>query len=212
MWSFQALVVFVILLPGFFSRLLITILIPRKKTTDLHVIIESLILSFIVYASALVFYPSAVDRLLSQAINPQVADLPSGTMPMLIYSVCVSIVLGLALGLLLNYDLLHRALRFFKLTSSTGRSSTWLDVFSHMAGRSIIVTLKNGRRIMGHPEIYSPCEEEGIIFLARPKWIDNQGKYKSCQIRGILLMPHDIVRIEFLLSKTEYSEANHDGE
>ena len=208
MWSYQALAVFMILLPGFVARAIIGSLTPRRKIGDLASVVESFILSFVIYVITLYIYPSALQKLLGQAADAQIESLLTDVRPVLSFALIVAVALGLTWSYLSNHDLVHLVLRWLRATTSTARSSIWLDSFFDMKRRYVIVTLGDGRRLMGYPEYYSHDRDDpGAIFLSNPEWIDNEGKYIPCEVRGILITKDEgIKRIEFLEHEPELQE------
>jgi len=179
---------------------------PHKKTDELQRVVESFVLSFFIYLLALFFFPSSIAKALAQVETPQATSFLSAVKPLMIFSVTVSTIIGLLWGLNANRDFLHRFLRHIKLTSSTARSTTWFDVFSEMQGRYAIVTLTDGRRIFGYPKMFSPDEEEGIVFLTEPAWMLGGNQLQQFEVRGVLLTQGDYKRIEFLDHEYERRE------
>ncbi len=208
MWSFQTLIVFMILLPGFITRAIIGSLTTRKKIGDLASIIESFILSFVIYVIILYVSPDSINTIISHACPGQIDFIFENIRYVLLFSLIVAIVIGLIWSFLSNHDIIHRVLRWLRVTNSTARSSIWLDSFLDMKKRYVIVTLGDDRRLMGYPEYYSNDGDDiGTIFLSKPEWIDNEGKYIPCEVRGILITKVEgIKRIEFLKHKNEIQE------
>lgn len=205
MWSYQALTVFLILLPGFITRAVLGSLAPRVKQSNFVIIVESFILSFFIYALTLAIYPSlAADLLKYRELNDYTAFV-SDVRPLMYFTIILSVLTGLLLSYLLNHDFLHGLMRWLRATTNTSRSSTWLDVLTDMRGRGVIVTLGDGRRLQGTLEYYSNEQEDGCVFLKCPSWITNEGEYRSLEVQGILLTKsEEIGRIEFMLYKEEF--------
>ena len=214
MWSYQALIVFLILLPGFITRTIIEALTPRKRQRDLSLVIESFIFSFITYAIVLYVYPDKFQWIFWQHPVLVSDTILSSVRPVIVLAFVVSVIMGLLWSTIINHDWLHWILRLIRVTTNTARSSTWLDTFSDMQGRSVIVTLGDNRRICGYPEYYSNDDgDPGVVFLANPEWIDDQGKYTSCKVRGILITKQEgLKRIEFMNHKLEIQELNGEQE
>ena len=207
MWSFQALTVFVILLPGFIARAVLAALAPRVKQSNFVIVIESFIFSFFIYAVTLTAYPSRAMSLLKYRDLIDYAAFVNDVRPLMYFTLILSVLTGLLLSYLLNHDLLHGLMRWLRATTNTSRSSTWLDVFTEMGNRHVIVTLGDGRRIQGYPEYCSNEQDESCVFLAYPSWISNEGKYISLEVRGILLAKSEnISRVEFMLHEEEFDE------
>jgi hypothetical protein len=210
MWSFQALIIFAILLPGFITRAIMGSLTRRKMQGDLATVIESFIFSFIIYLVASSIYPMTIDGLASTIESQNLQDITKlikDSRPFLLLSFCLSIGIGLLATYLVNHDILHGILRTIKATRNTSRSSTWLDTFHSMQERHVIIILEDGRRLFGYPLFYSDDQDEGSLFLENPEWIDDEGNYISCEVAGILITKNEnIKRIEFLLYQEEKKE------
>jgi hypothetical protein len=200
MWTMQALVVLFILLPGFIANTIINSLTPRKKQNNLSVVVESFIFSFLIYLLALIIVPSFVDNaLVIPASQSEVKSYASKILPLTIFLVVSAVFLSIFWAFIQNNDLLHIILRKLHITRSTSRSSVWLDSFCEMKGRHVILTLDNGTRIMGYPQIYSNDPQEESILILHPQWIDPKGIYTSLKVDSILITKNDkIRRIEFM--------------
>lgn len=204
MLTLQALQVFAILSPGFLARTIVGSLTPRRKSTSLEVLYESVMFSLVVYLIIWFFWPTGMHSAISRAACANTGAVLEGLRPLTLVALGAGAVLGTLYAIQVNYDLFHRALRWIGVTRNTARIDTWFDVFFDMRDRSVIVTLGDGRRIFGSPEYYSHGQDEGCVFLADPEWIDNDGNYTPLQLRGILLTKNEgIRRVEFLQHKHE---------
>jgi hypothetical protein len=199
MWTYQALIVFMILLLGFITRTIIGSLVHRKKIGDMESVIESFIFSFLIYLIILFIYPSSISEVIVIINDKNLTNFHNDIKVLLIVSMLTSIFLGLIMSIILNHDYIHNFLRWSKVTTETSRESTWLDIFLDMKGKSVVVTLDDDRRIEGYPAYYSHDQEEGCIFLTDAYWIDDKNETIKCEHDGILLTKYEkIKRIEFL--------------
>ena len=111
-------------------------------------------------------------------------------------------------GFIYFNDHLHRLLRKLKITTKTSRSNAWNHAFVTQ-DRYVIVTLKDGRRILGYPTMFSNDPEEGFVYLYNPAWVnddkshDEEPDYFESICYGFLLNRDNIDLIEFTLDPAE---------
>lgn len=97
----------------------------------------------------------------------------------------------------------HAALRFLKLTYRSSRSDIWHDCLVVEGSQfHVVVTLEDGRRILGWATRYSDDMDKPALFLRKSAWlVEEEGQIKEIPTgnAGILLLPPmKIASIEFL--------------
>ncbi len=130
MLTYQALMVLLLLLPGFFSRTIIILLSPRKQINNLQIVVESFLLSFITYLLVNLISTESLNAIILQMVTFNKDSIISDISSLFLSSLTISIIIGILFSIFINNDLFHPLLRYLKITTSTSRSSTWLDVFS----------------------------------------------------------------------------------
>jgi hypothetical protein len=185
----DTVMLFLLLMPGFLSSIMLNMLIVRKPPSGLLLIIEALVFSFVIYVCwGLLSGQFLVTVGASGVISPGVISRRS-----LVGVVVFSVLLPLGLSALLTHDYLFRALEWLKVTRRTGRTSVWLDVFVDQQ-RCVIVNFTDGRRLFGWPEYYSDDVNEGMLYLASPAWIDDDQRYIPLTgMRGFLISKRESI-------------------
>ena len=98
--------------------------------------------------------------------------------------------LALLIGCFITNDSHMKLLRKLRITASTARINTWLDILIDQR-RYVVVTLTDGRRLFGWPEYYSNDTTEGLLYISDPAWIEDDGNYSDLGVHGILLTNKD---------------------
>jgi len=196
--NFESFQILLFLIPGFISIWLIDLLIAREKKSAFDKIIESLILSFLIYLVAAFFskkFPVSLE-VVADNQGSKFYSLHYDNTSFLIVAV-ISLVIALIISVAYNHDWVMGILRKLKITKRTSRISVWNDVFIDK-DKHIIINFSNGRRIYGWPEYFSEDPEKPFIYLHDPSWIDND-KFVDLGIDGMLITnKQDIESIEFL--------------
>lgn len=197
--SIETLTIFVFLIPGFVSSLIINTIVVRKGKDNLSKIIEALVFSFFIYVVISVVNGESPVLLHSDQINNKTTYSISYNSNVVIPVAVLSIILPILLGFLSTTDMHMKLLRKLKITNKTARETVWLDVFTEQK-RYVIVNLADGRRVFGWPMYYSNNPEEGCLYLYNAAWIDDEGKYIDLKIHGLFLVKrNNIESIEFTL-------------
>ena len=194
----ESLLVFILLMPGFVSSAVLNTIIVRPKKERTANVVEALVFSFVVYSILATFDYGPVYFKLTEANGYQPVVNPDS----LPYAIILAVTIALLFGLSSTQDWHMRILRAMKITTRTARVNTWLDVFmdvfmdrensSNRVG-GIVVTYRDGRRLSGWPSYYSDDPEEGLLYIERPAWIDDNDKYVELGAKGILLTQKDSI-------------------
>lgn len=196
MYTFEALQIFIFLIPGFMAASILDMMVPKKETKELGRVVEALIFSMIIYtiyASIFKSGPVAInksDGLIVYSFNASALICLFG----------ISLIMPIVFSYFIVHDWHMTLLRKMRATSRTARNCVWHDAFSKFK-KHIIINFKNGRRIYGWPEYYSDDSKDGFIFLSNAAWINEKGEFDNLDLEGILITPEQkIESIEFTKS------------
>lgn len=203
----ESLLVFILLMPGFVSSAVLNAIIVRPKKERTANVVEALVFSFVVYSILATIDYGPVYFELTEANGYQPVVDPDN----LLYAIILSVMIALLFGISSTQDWHMRILRAMRITTRTARVNTWLDVFIDVfmdrkkgsnRVRGIVVTYKDGRRLSGWPSYYSDDPEEGLLYLERPAWINDNNEYLELGAKGILLTQKDSIEsIAFIDTK-----------
>ena len=183
----EALVLFVLLVPGFVSSTVLSAIVVRQsKQRTSHVIIEALVFSLLIYTCLSPVFGGSPINLEIRTNEGGTTYLPNADPQFLISAIALAILLALIVGASITHDLHMKMLRWMRLTHRTARASTWIDIFVDQRRRYVEVTFADGRRLFGWPQYYSNHPGEGLLYLCQPAWIDGE-KYVDLDVHGILL-------------------------
>jgi len=123
----------------------------------------------------------------------------------------VAIVWGITFTVFANNDWLHKPLRrarFF--TTQTSYQSEWVQSFEGYDVGYIVLHLKDGRRLIGWPEIWPANPDKGHLLLEDAAWVQGEGdadvKVIELEgVRGILVDAGHVSMIEFISQPQEES-------
>ena len=192
----KRLVIFIFLIPGFISSILLNTVVVRKEKDTLSKIVEALVFSLIIYTCVTAFSGQSPVFLNTAQEDQTKTYSITFNAAFLVPLVLVSIILPLFLGLLSTTDLHMKLLRGLRVTNKTARDTVWLDVFTEQK-RYVIINLSDGRRVFGWPMYYSNEQEDGFVYLYNPAWLV-EGNYIDLQIHGLFLVKKgNIDSIEF---------------
>ena len=182
----ETLVVFLLLMPGFLSSAVLNALVVRRAKDRAGNIIEALVFSFLIYAILAPFGRSPVELEVAGTgiYRPTVAP------EFLLYAMTLAVGLALLIGYSITNDSHMKLLRKLRITASTARINTWLDILIDQR-RYVVVTFTDGRRLFGWPEYYSNDTTEGLLYISDPAWIEDDGNYSDLDVHGILITNKD---------------------
>jgi Family of unknown function (DUF6338) len=191
--SVEALSIFVVLMPGFVTTIILNILIVRPKQDSHRTLIEALVFSFLIYSIVGTFCSGAFVSVVATRLGATTEYRADPNMAALALATGSSILLALLLGLAATHDLHMRFFRFIRVTTRTSRPTAWLDVFSEQR-RHVIVHLADGNRVRGWPQYYSDNPEEGLVYLYRPSWITRNNVIQPMTgIHGLFIVKADYI-------------------
>jgi len=220
--SLELIYVLLILLPGFVTLGIESVLVYQTNKSNFDKIVKSLIYAainffivyLILYAQGRPFLPFILEKIDDQKSRVGLApDLPS-----MLWLFGMSILLGFIISLLRTHDWHMEIARKLKMTKRTSRQSIWLDIFHEKYklnkkkktekdyGAWIYVYLKNGKVVYGWPEHFADNYEDGpVIFLTEAYWIsdDADRPHERISNPGILINSSEIQYMTFYVSEDE---------
>ena len=203
----ETLVVFLLLMPGFLSSAVLNALVVRRAKDRAGNIIEALVFSFLIYAILAPFGRSPVELEVAGTgiYRPTVAP------EFLLYAMTLAVGLALLIGYSITNDSHMKLLRKLRITASTARINTWLDILIDQR-RYVVVTFTDGRRLFGWPEYYSNDTTEGLLYISDPAWIEDDGNYSDLDVHGILITNKDKMESIMFTHLTPQSAKARKGE
>jgi len=197
--GFEALVVLLILLPGFFAASIVQGLCTRPKQTEFDKVIEALLYSFVTYLA----FTAIIGRVpVSMRVEPdgqaKLVSVQTRVGPLLWLGL-IALAIALIVSISTNNDLHGRVLRKLRFTQRTARSSVWSDVF-HYASGYVQVELVDGRNVLGWLRYYSDTPEESSLYLEDAAWIRPDNTKVPVKGPGILLTKESGIRTIMFLA------------
>ncbi len=190
--TFEALLVFILFLPGFISQRIIELLTPRRKRSNLIRVIDGAALSVVIYllylalASVANLPPLPISF---DATQKTIANI-NGWAALAILG--IGVMLGMIIAKGLEFGCIFKVLRAeyikspkpddtgwcarfvrklksaLQFTRSTGRATVWEDVLSEVDAPLLAISLADGRKIIGRCSFFSDDPEHPEIVITAP--------------------------------------------
>lgn len=122
--------------------------------------------------------------------------------------ILVAAALGVGFACLSNADILHRPLRWARITRETSHPSEWYSAFARLGDHSFVVLhLQGERRLYGYAEEWPSNPGEGHFSIARPVWLydederapETDGERAPTEgVSAILIPAAEVSMVEFL--------------
>ena len=122
--------------------------------------------------------------------------------------ILVAAALGVGFAFLSNADILHRPLRWARITRETSHPSEWYSAFARLGDRSFVVLhLQGERRLYGYAEEWPSNPGEGHFSITRPVWLydederppETDGERAPTEgVSAILIPAAEVSMVEFL--------------
>lgn len=201
---FEALVVLVVLLPGFLAARLEQRLTVNPDQNEFDKTVEALIYSFFIY---LIFtlidntFPIAL-RLKNTEGSPESYTYSLVTSPFhLALLPLIAVALSVIVSCATNRDWFGRFFRWIGVTKRTWRPAVWNDVF-HSQGGVVQVELADHRSVIGWLKYYSDRPENASLFLEKAYWVGQNSEMIPIAGPGILLTAQCGIRSIMFLNST----------
>nr|VFJ62609.1 MAG: hypothetical protein BECKDK2373C_GA0170839_10999 [Candidatus Kentron sp. DK] len=194
--TYETINLLVLLVPGFISSGIYSLLSRKTDTNTFNRVMESLVFAFFIYIAIHTSY--SWEPLLQATKSGQSVVYRFSDDRLLIFLTLIfTLVFPLIWGTIVYRDWHMKLLRWAKLTERTSRDTAWDDVFISER-RFITLHLVDGRRITGWPLYYSNNKDQGFIFISKAKWIDDENQYVDTGSFGILISRDKIGLTEFM--------------
>lgn len=200
------------MLPGFVTTGIIRALTVSSEDGEFDKVVRALSYSFLNYA---IFASIRNSKPLLKYLDPETTPL-TGSSDVALLGV-IAVAMGCFVSAYKNNDW-HRVLRKIKLTNRSSRPNIWHDSLVEGSKFHVVVTLEDGRRILGWPVRYSDNIENPALYLKEAVWLSEENgvaKEVPTGNEGILLLaPMKIASVEFLRTEeptpqsTEEEQAN----
>ena len=106
--------------------------------------------------------------------------------------------LGLLLAFASNHDYLYRFGRWLTLTSRSSYPE-WIYAFRKREGKSVVLTLLDGRRLFGYPAVWPTEPKDGHFLITQPSWMNENNEWVDTPgIESYLIANSDVYLVEFL--------------
>ncbi|MBC8784352.1 hypothetical protein KMT30_46885 [Streptomyces sp. IBSBF 2953] len=106
--------------------------------------------------------------------------------------------LGLLLAFASNHDYLYRFGRWLTLTSRSSYPE-WIYAFRKREGKSVVLTLLDGRRLFGYPAVWPTEPKDGHFLITQPSWMNEENEWvDTTGIESYLIANSDVYLVEFL--------------
>ena len=94
----------------------------------------------------------------------------------LFWSVMLAVVVGVAFSVCANWGVLHRVLRWLRLTKRTSFPSEWYSALHRFNKGELVLHLKSDRRLKGWADEWPDYPDRGHFIIQFPVWLDKLGK------------------------------------
>lgn len=169
MFTKEFIGVLIYLTPGLLSIVIFNYLVLRDKPSSLQFIVETFLFTT-----------------LSHLFNSFFGECSN---QFILFS--FAIIFPIIIAKIHKWGKINDLLVRLRITSKSDKLNTWVDVFSK--GKDVQITFKDNDRILvGQPTLVSENHEEGLIFLEKAAWMDENGKEKSMGAYGILVNYKDV--------------------
>lgn len=156
--SYEALQVFIFLMPGLLASALLSIFLVREKQDGFAVVVESLVYSLIIYAISSPLVEEMPAKLEPVRLGKEIVSYKLLWLPVpLFVTLGLAVVLPIVVAISANRDFHMRLLR-------------WV-----------------GATIFGWPEYSSRDAEEGLLYLQDPAWITENETYQDMEVDSLFL-------------------------
>lgn len=201
--KFEALVILIVLLPGFFAARIEQRLTVNPDQNDFDKTVEALIYSFFIYVIFTVInstFPVGLKIDNQGTTGSYSYSLVTSPLHLALLPV-IAVVLAILVSAATNHDWFGGFFRWIGVTSRTWRPAIWNDVFLSHTG-VVQVELADRRSVIGWLKYYSDRPENASLFLERASWVREDGGRTEIAGPGILLTGECGIRSVMFLDST----------
>lgn len=191
--SKEAFAILLFLLPGFIAAWVFYGITAHPKKETFERLVQALIFTMFIKAMNIL-----ARKFWWMWWHPSHPDGKWNDDKEVIWSVINSVLLGLVVAVLANWDLAHIILRFIKITRRTAFPSEWYSAF-HRYRRDVVLYLKDDRRVRAWAEEYPDQSDKGHFLLQRILWLDEEGNETPQEtVESTLLPAEDVRMVQFI--------------
>lgn len=175
-----------LLLPGFITDMVKNSLAFARQFSTLDRCVRALAYSLINYLM-IQWVCTRLDITFSKIaiLDENKLQNPQGATTIIIITISISILFGIILAILDNYDILYKIARKIRITAKTGRGDIWQDMFLDNHGKVWAqVFFDDGTVITGYPEHYSDDPNRREIFLGNAEVVPSGNAELRREING----------------------------
>lgn len=181
------------LIPGFITTLIFYWLADVKKPGQFERTVQAL-----VGTGVITMVVSGIELLLRyignnwHSLGPWTPQIESA------WGITLAIGLGFGLAFASNHDYLYQLARRLTLTSRSSYPE-WIYAFRKREGKSVVLTLLDGRRLFGYPAVWPTDPKDGHFLITYPCWMDENNEWVEMPgIESYLIANADVYLVEFL--------------
>jgi len=194
------------LLPGFMAAGVFYTLTSHPKASEFERLIQALIFTAILKALTIVLRGAFLGLGAVCPVAAWTSDVE------LVWSIILSVPLGLSFAWLANTDKFHAYARGKGLSSRTSYPSEWYGAFTRQK-RWVILHLADGRRIYGWAEEWPDQPDKGHFVLDQAEWLlDNNERAPMFRVQRFMLPAAEVKMVEFLKENAEVTQDRADVE
>ncbi|MBY7769595.1 hypothetical protein KW411_11935 [Vibrio fluvialis] len=153
------------LLPGFITAWIFYGCTSYARPSQFERIVQALIFTIFIQFIVSILHFSSI------FLQEHWESIPVFPINSVTFSVTVSILVGFAIVILANNDLLHCVLRKVGVTKESSYPSEWYGAF--LDPTFVVLHLKDERRLYGWPSEWPSEPTRGHFVMLDPSWIDN---------------------------------------
>ncbi|KFJ90997.1 hypothetical protein JF55_15345 [Pseudomonas sp. 1-7] len=181
------------LIPGFITTLIFYWLADVKKPGQFERTVQALI-----GTGVITMVVSGIELALGYignnwySLGPWTPQIESA------WGMTLAVGLGLMLAFASNHDYLYQLARRLTLTSRSSYPE-WIYAFRKREGKSVVLTLLDGRRLFGYPAVWPTDPKDGHFLITYPCWMDENNEWVEMPgIESYLIANADVYLVEFL--------------
>ena len=102
-----------------------------------------------------------------------------------------------------NHDVLHRPLRWLRVTRETSYPSEWYSAFAENPNCYVVLYLTGERRLRGWPEEVPTHPERGHVIISECEWLTDKGPVALEKDSILVIDGKEVEMVQFLGVPTE---------
>jgi len=182
--------VLTLLMPGFIAANVFYYFSDHPKPVQFERVVQALILTTFIklFVSTLAITLQWIGKFYSIGTWGPTVELA--------WSLFFSLTVGLLLCYCSNNDFIYRRMRRLGMTSRSSYVNNWSFAFRQTPIMPVVLNLKDGRRLMGHPHVWADNQTDHFV-LTRCAWI-HADQINLDYMHSFLIGASEVVWVEFL--------------